>query len=478
MFTPPFWLGLLGGGLASFGTRRAWLPRPPTPPPDPLLDLVSDAVIRCDGAGRVAPANAAARALGCGDTPVDLPLHYPSGQPVPPGQMPLARARRSGQPVACPGYLLTTPDGAARVVDVEAHPLSGGGAAAVLRDVTASAASLAREARAQSRARVLDELARRLGAAPGRDGAARAAVEAALALLDGLPGARARLYLRDPHAGRLTLLAAAPEDHPKRPRSQAQARASDIPFDAAVPWVWAVYVAREVYADEDTLILPLLAGGGTLGHLTLGAQIGEDMEDEGRRGALTLLAATASLSLAGWHQALRADEMAAQAGALRGVARAAASGAVPDALADLVVGHARRLAGADLCTVAWLEAGRLRLAGSSFRDALLFPEGYAPDDPALCGSAARKAAKTGERVMRAGLPNPAFGAGPWRALAGQSGAHTVLSLPLAATRGALTVYVLGGLPPSDAHVTFLESLAALLSLFPPPATTPEAGTSP
>ncbi len=474
MFSPLFWLGLLGGGLASFGTRRSWLPRPPAARLDPLLGIISDAVVLCDGAGRITQANAAARALGYGGGgAADLPLRYPSGQPVPPGQMPLTRARLSRRRMTGAGYLLTTHDGAARVLDIDAHPLVNGGTAAVLRDVTASAVYQTREAAAQTHGRVLDSLARRLGAAPDQNEATRAAVEAALSLLEGLPGARARLYRRDTHAGRLTLLAAAPDDLP-RPRSRAQARASDIPFDAAVPWVWKVYVAREACVDDDALILPLLAGGVALGHLTLNARKGEGLEDEKRREALTLPAAMASLALAGWIQAARADGVTAQAEALGDVARAAASCATADALADLVVGHVRRIVGAEVCVVAWLEAERLCPAGTSFRDALLFPEKHAPDDPLLCDPAARKAVKTGKAVTRAALPNPEFGAGPWRALAGQSGTHTVLALPLAGRRGALTVYTQGDLPPSDTHVTFVESLASLLSLSPPQATAPAA----
>jgi len=468
MFRPLFWLGLLGGGLASFGARRAWLPRPPAPQADPLLDLFPDAVIRCDASGRVTRVNAAARALG--DRVGDLPLRYPSGQPVPPGQMPWTRARLSRRRMTGGGYLLTGPDGAVRVLDIDAHPLGNGGAVAVLRDVTTSAADRARAAAAQAYGQVLCGLGRRLDAAPDQGEAARAAAGAALGLLEGLPGAQVRLYLRDADVGRLTLLAAAPDDRPKRPRSRAQARASDIPFDAAVPWVWKVYVAREAYADGDALLLPLLACGVALGHLMLNARNPKDLEDGPRREALTLLAAMASLSLAGLVQAARAGALTAQAEALGDVARAASSGATADALADLVIGHVRRIVGAEVCVVAWRDADRLRLAGTSFRDALLFPEKHAPDDPLLCDPAARKAVKTGRAVTRAALPNPAFGASPWRAFAGQSGTHTVLALPLAGRRGALTVYGLGSLPPSDAHVTFVESLASLLSLSPPQAT--------
>ena len=474
MFRPLFWLGLLGGGLASFGARRAWLLRPPAPQADPLLDFFPDAAIRCDASGRVTRVNAAARALG--DMAGDLPLRYPSGQPVPPGQMPWTRARLSRRRMTGGGYLLTGPDGAVRVLDIDAHPLGDGGAVAVLRDVTASAADQARAAAAQAYGQVLHELGRRLDAAPDQGETARAAAGAALGLLEGLPEAQVRLYLRDADVGRLTLLAAAPDDRPKRPRSRAQARASDIPFDAGVPWIWAVYVAREAYADGDALMLPLLAGGVALGHLMLNARNPKDLGDGQRREALTLLAAMASLALAGWFQAARADGMTAQAEALGDVARTASSGATADALADLVVGHVRRIVGAEVCVVAWLEAERLRPAGTSFRDALLFPEKHAPDDPLLCDPAARQAVKTGRAVTRAALPNPAFGAGPWRAFAGQSGTHTVLALPLAGRRGALTVYALGSLPPSAARVTFLEALAALLSLSPPRSTDPGASS--
>jgi len=471
-----FWLGLLGGGLVSFGTRHAWRPKLRLPKPDSFLDFLPDAVIRCEAFGRVIGANAAARALGLvvGGVAGDLPLRYPTGQPVPPGQMPLARARLSGEAVACAGYLLTGPDGTAHVLDIWAQPQIGG-AVAVLRDVTASAASQAREAAAQVHGQALHELGRRLGAASDRGEAARAAVEAALRLLENLPGAGARLYLRDSDAGRLTLLASAPDDPLKRPRTSAQAQAADIPFDAAVPWIWTVYVAREACVGEDTLILPLLAGGVAFGHLTLSARVGEDLEDVKQRESLTLLAAMVSPSLAGWLGAARAAALTAQAGALRDIARAAASGVAPDALADLVIGHARQIVGAAVCVVARLEADRLRLAGASFRDALLFPEKHSSDDPTLCDAATRKAVKTGKTVTRAALPNPDFEAGPWRAFAGQSGTHTVLALPLAGRRGALTVYFAGGLPPSDASLTFLAALAALLSL--PQATTPEADTS-
>lgn len=477
---PPFWLGLLLRALAALGVRRPRpLPRPAAL--DPLLDLVSDAVLTCGASGAVSGANAAAQKLfGPGGAGLAR-LRYPSGQPVPSGQSPLTRALRTGAATESAGYLLLSAGGKTRALEIKAGPLpNGAGAVLIARDTTETGEGRARETKAHKREEALSALCRRLSAAPSADDMARAAVESALALLDGLPDARARLYSYDGDAKRLTRLASAPDDRPKRPKSHRQAQPPVFPFDAASPLLWSVYVAREPAAGDDlegpAYAVPLQLGGGAVGHLSVTCP--DALLDAGTREALGLLASVAALAQSGPRQAAQAAPLIAQVESLQAVVKAVAGQTATDALADLISGEVRRVTGAEVCTLTLKGADNLRLVGTAYRDALLFPDRHTPDDAALIGDTTREVIKKGKTVQRPGRANPIFEAGVWRAFAGQSGRHSIVSLPLPAGQGALTVYAAGDAPFPVAQVKFLETLVALVSLPLPRASPPAESTEP
>ncbi len=480
---PPFWLGLLLGGLASFGARRCWL-LPRSSSLDPLLDLISDAVVLCDASGVVTDMNAAARALFGPDGAGLARLCYPSGQPVPPGQSPINRVLRTGKPAEGVGYRCVSAEGKAHVLDIQARLLSGGGAVVTVCDTTALAEGRAREATRGKREQVLRDLCCRLGAAPDAGEPAQALVQSALALTEGLPDVRVRLYAYDSDAKRLTRLASAPDDRPKRPKSHRQAQRPMFPFDASSPLLWSLYVARQPTVGADlgdeaagpAYALPLLVGGVALGHLSLTCPAADAFADADLRDALGLLASVAALTLAGPRQAAQAEHLAAQVDALRVVIGAVGERREQGALADLVTREVRRVTGAEVCTLALAGADGLRLVGAAYRDALLFPDRHAPDDPALMEEAMREAVKKGKTTRRTGLANPSFEAGVWRAFAGQSGRHSVVSVPMAAGQGALTTYAAGDGPLPDVQVKFLETLAALVSATLPEASPPAGRT--
>lgn len=465
-----FWLGLLLGGLASFGAQRCWLP-PRSGPLDPLLDLVSDAVLVCDASGAVTGTNAAARVLFGSDGVRLSRLCYPSGQPVPPGQLPIHRVLQTGKPTEDAGYQCVSAEEKTRVLDIQARPLRGGGVVVTARDRTEAGEGRAREETLGKREQVLRDLCRRLGAARDAEEPAQAVVAGALALVEGSPDVRARLYSYDSDAKWLTRLASAPDDRPKRPKSHRQAQRPAFPFDASSPLLWSLYVAREPVvgagvgddAAGPVYALPLLAGGVALGHLSITCPAADACAASDLRETLGLLTSIAALALAGPRQAAQAAHLAAQAEALRVVIGAVGERKAPDALADLINSQVRRVLGAEVCTLALNESAGLRLVGTAYRDALLFPDRRAPDDPAVVGDVAREAIRKGKTARRTGRMNPHFEAGVWRAFAGQSGRHSAVSVPLAAGQGALTVYVTGPTLPSDTEVKFLETLAALVS---------------
>jgi len=467
----PFWLGLLLGCLASFGARRLRLPQTRATEPNPLLNLVSDAVVVCDDSGAVTYTNAAARALFGPHGDSLSRLCYPSGQPVPPGQRPLNRVLRTGEAVNGGDYQHVSAEGQARVLDIQARPRPDGGAAVIVRDLTALEESQAREAAFGRREQVLRDLCRRLSVASDAEGLAQALVESAFALAEGLPEARARLYVYDSHAKRLTRLASAPDDRPKRPKSNRQAQPPVFPFDAASPLLWSVYVERQPFlgaevGDEEAgpaYAVPLLVGGVALGHLSVSCPDADALTDSDLRESMALLASVAALALAGPREAAQATQLGAQGEALREVIQAVADRTEPSALADLIGSQVRRVLGAEVCTLALGGEGGLHLVGESYRDALLFPDRQAPGDPALTEDAARKAMKTGKATQRVGRANPRFDAGVWRPFAGQSGRHSVLVVPLVTEQGALTAYKSGDVPFSESQVKFVETLAALVS---------------
>ena len=477
-----FWLGLLLGGLVALGTRRFWLPTRPSlqnSPSlrDPLLDLVGDAVALCDASGAVLDLNTAAQTLFGPDGAGLFRLCYPSGQPVPPGQLPVSRVLRTGKAIEGTGYVCVSAQGKTHSLDIQARPLMDGRVAVTARDTTALMEGKTRETTLGKREQVLRALCRRLSAARDAGELAQSLVESALALMDGRPETQVRLYSYDSEAKQLTRLASAPPDRPKRPKSQRQAQLPTFPFDASSPLLWSVYIAREPAVGTDVgddtadsaYALPLLAGGVALGHLLVVCPAADAFTDLELRETLGLITSVAALALAGPRQAAQTTALAGQVEALRAVIGAIGERSELGALADLVSRQVCHVTGAEVCTLALMGEDGLHLIGKAYRDALLFPDRHALDDAALIGDAARAAVKKGKTTQRTGLANPPFEAGIWRAFAGQSGRHSVISVPLEAGQGALNVSIPGDTSLPDAQVKFLETLAALVS-----ATLPEA----
>ncbi len=468
MFKRPFFLiGFLFGALTAVFLR---LPKPRSQSsfsPD-FRDFLSAAFLICDSAGTLAEANAPAQALF---GPSSLPaLRYPTGQLVPPGQHPLIHAAVSRETISGL-YTCTAADGSERVLEVSARPLPDGGAAAVFRDVTAQHESKERERAAQARQAVVQALCRRLNLAQTAEAIGQAVAEEAHTLLSAVPDVQVRLYrlyLFDPLTDMLTCLASAPDDRPKRPRSAAEARPQTIRFDAQVPELWQMYVARKPSANG----LPLIGGGIAIGHLSVTSAAADLFEDQSVRQALELIVSLAALALAAPAAAVQASAYAAQATAVREIA-AAVSDAGTRELADKVVACVKRVTHAEVCTLSVPAGGKLCVMGQAYKDDLLLPQ-TAPDNPRLQSKAARKAWRTQKTVTHLRLP-PAGEAGPWRAFTGSAGPYSVLALPLGAKRGVLAVYTQGDKPLPNKQLQFLETVAALISLNPLPATAKEDG---
>ena len=447
-FRPTFWPGFLLGALAAFAALSRKLLPTPSVAADGLLDFVSEAVLTSDASGQITAANAAARALFGPDLAGYQDLCYPTGQPVPPGQLPLTR--RDFSPT---GFLLTGADGSSRTLEATTRTLPTGGAVAVFRDSTEHADAQAKETRAQADTHALHAFGRRLGTVRTAEEAAEAVAEAVLTL-----GAKtARCFTYDADAKRLTLTAARPDTRPKRPRTQTAARNETAIFDAANSLHWAMYVSKEPFEDADTLALPLVAGGAALGHLEVsgGSRVSREM--------LTLAASLTAATLAARHQSERADAGAARETALLEIAALLAQAAPFDTLCDAAAAHLRRLLPADVCTVT--VSGRLR--GADYLDGLLRPERHKPDDPGLRHEAAEAAMASGATVQRTNLRSSEFADAVWRAFAGASGLHRVLAVPLMGKpAGALTVWAAGDGAFTEAQVQLAETMAALLSVAP------------
>lgn len=487
MFKRPFWLGLLLGGLAAFGSlrHRLVLAGSRTALLDPLtLDLTSNALIVCDAAGTVLSSNAAARQLFGPNCAGLSSLCYSTGQRVPPGQLPHVAALRSGAGAKSAEYHLAAPSGIVCVLCASATALPGGGAAAVFQEVTALHTAQAHLDRAQARQMALGTLGRRLGTATA-DTAGRVIAEEVHALLGSLPDVQVRLYGYNPAAQTLTRLASEPEDRPKHPKSAAEASPPQFPFDAAVPALWQLYVARQPsFACLSSLgeteaasvyALPLLAGGLAIGHLSLTSSAADVFDDPPLLQALSVAASAAALALSAPQAAQLAESWAAQLEAVSVITQAIAGGASSGQLADLAGAQVKRATNAALCTVSVEVSGKLFVLGEAFRDDLLHPERRKPTDLALQSKAAQKAWRTQKAVTHLGLENPSFENGLWRAFAGRVGRHSVLALPLTHRLGALAVYWKGSVPLPDRQIKFLETVAALVTLGLKPAMTEEGG---
>ena len=482
MFKRPFWLGLLLGSLAALG---AFLRRvPPAASHSTLLDLTSDAFVVCDAAGTIIYSNDAARQLFGPECAGLFTLCYSSGQRVPPGQLPHIRALRSEASVTGAKYHLAALGGRTRVLHATVSALSSGGTAAVFEDGTALHTAQARLDQAQARQTALDTLGRRLSAAPA-DAFGRVIVEETHALLGDLPDVQVRLYGYNPVAQVLTRLASGPEDRPKRPKSAADAQPPQFPFDAGVPELWQLYVARQPsFACLDSLgeteaasacALPLLAGGFAVGHLSLASSAADAFDDPDLVQTLRIAASAAALALSAPQAAELAGSWAAQLEAVGEITQALAGHASPEQLVDLVSAQVKQVTNAALCTVGLEEKGKLCAAGKAFQDDLLHPERSKSNDPVLLGKAAQKAWRTQKAVTHLGLENPSIETGPWRAFAGRVGQHSVLALPFAHRLGVLTVHWDGATVLPDMQIKFLQTAAALVTLGLEPAIAEEAG---
>lgn len=458
-----FLLGLLLGAFAAFRLRSAKSCLQPAAPTD-FRDYLTDAFLLCDSAGTVAEANAPAQALFGSHRSLPA-LRYLTGQLVPPGRHPLRQALVSHE-AASGLYGCTAADGSERILKVSARPLPDGGAAAVFRDVTAQHESEERERAAQARQAAVQTLCRRLRQAQTAEAAAQAVTEETRALLGGWPDVQVKLFVFHPASDTLTCLASAPDDRPKRPRSASQAWPQTIRFDAQVPELWQLYVAREPSANA----LPLISGGVAFGHLSV-TSTADMFKDQAVRETWELIASLAALALAGTAASGQAASDAAQVAAVREIA-AAVSTTGAQALADTVTECVKRVIHAEVCTLSVPTTGeKLSVMGKAYKDDLLLPD-TAPGDPRLQSKTSRKAWRAQKIVMHLGLPPTAE---PWRAFAGTGGLHSVMALPLTERRGVLAVYTQGDKPLPDAQRKFLETVAALVSLNPPAATAREGG---
>ena len=370
-------------------------------------------------------------------------------------------------------YHYVSAGGPACALDVSASALPGGGAAAVLRNVTAVHMAEGRLGQTQARQTALHTLGRRLNQAAALDAIGRAVVEEVHSLLGSLPDVQVRLYGYNAAVQTLTRLASEPEDRPKRPKSAAEARLPEFPFDAGVPALWQLYIARQPATAGPAILgeasaasaytLPLLAGGLAIGHLSVSSSSADAFDDPDLVQTLGSAASAAALALSGPQAAVQAETFTAQLEAVREIAHAVAGGAEPGRLADLAGHYIRRMTQAEVCTVSVEAEGKLSIAGKAFRNDLLHPERWEPNDPALQSKAARKAWRTQKTVTQLGLV-PSVEAGPWRAFAGKLGTHSVTALPLASRLGVVAVYMDGAMPLPDTQIKFLETVAALLSV--------------
>ena len=467
MFKRPFFLlGLFFGALAAFCLRLPKLRPRPAASTDlqaassdfraassDFRGFLTDAFLICDSAGTLVEANAPAQAMfGANRLPF---LRYATGQDVPPGQHPLLRAAVLHE-AASGLYGFTAADGSERVLDVSARPLPDGGAAAVFRDVTAPHESKKREREAQAHRGVVEALCRRLSLAQTAEAAAQAVAEESRTLLSDVPDIQVKLFTFDPASDTLTCLASAPDGRPKRPKFMAAARPETVRFDAQVPELWQMYIARRPSADG----LPLIAGGVAVGHLSVSSSAVNVFEDPAVRETLELIASLAALALAAPAASVQASASAAQTAAVCEIAAAIGSAEAHE-LADRITECVKRVTHADVCTLSVPAGGKLSVLGQTYKDSLLLPQ-TAPDDPRLHGKASRKAWRTRKTVTHLGLP-PDTEAGPWRAFTGSAGSYSVIALPLA-DHGVLSVYTAGSAPLPEMQKKFLETVAALLSL--------------
>ena len=488
---------------------------------DATLRSLGDGVILCDGAGRLVSVNRAGQAILSSGLFVAgervetwaarVGLCYPSGQTVPPGAVPLTRVLRNAQALDPEEYAVYTETRERRLIELTATPvlsssLSGvelpddgvlvTGAVAVFRDVTDLRNSQQQEAAANKRVGTLVDISRRLNAKiEDLDQVHAIIAEGALALLPSVPGLRTLLYDFDAETKDLRLLTMLPEARPgKRPASLRDSQPFSLPFDAASPLLWRVYVSRETLTVRDTaldpsctepsasqvlrggvaalplpasaLILPLLAHETVSGHLALTSSAPGAFDDPRLADALKSLAALAVIArtnaLLYGNTRQRADEL----NALWTVGEATASKLELTDVVDTLTDQVRRVMGGEACTLTLFEregdAQSLRWQGTAWREWALAASGQCLCD--TCDQVTQEAVLKGEPVSLIGRRNPDFPLCRWRAFAGQSGEHSVLAVPLKygdETLGALTVFVRGSRPFAPDQIKLLGTLASL-----------------
>ncbi len=476
------------------------------------LGSLSDGVVLCNAAGQLVSTNRAAQTiLGAdgvrpGESVAEwasrIGLCYPSGQPVPPGGVPLARTLREGRVTSHEEFLVSA---GTRTVEMTAAPLLSPegthcvGAVAVLRDVTDLRRSRLEEAAAQARVVALLGMSRRLNATLSADQIHALVTEGALALLPPEAGeARALLYGLEDEGRRIALLGAFPDPRPKRPRTRRQAARPDWAFDAQSPFLWPLYVSRQpvvggdiagdpVFASESdrrqltggfpdagavksVLALPLVAGKKVGGHLVVTSSRPDAFGDARLQDALSSLASLAAIARVNAALYGETQRKADELDALWSVGHAVVSRLDLHDLADTLTQRVCAVLGAELCTLSlWEKAptGERSLIrpGKQGEDARLPVE--AVRSARGCDGCERttlRAAEHGEPAVCLGVANPPFGECRLRAFSGQSGAHSVLAVPLRQgeeTLGALTVYRVGDAPFTPDQTKLLGTLATL-----------------
>ena len=489
---------------------------------DATLRSLADGVVLCDEAGRLVSVNRAGQVILCDGPTVPgerveawaarIGLCYPSGQPVPPGAVPLARALRTAQALDPEEYAVHTAGGERRLIELTATPvlsapppglrISGDavlvtGAVAVFRDITALKHSRQQEAAANRRVETLVDISRRLNATLELDKIHEIVADGALALLPNIPDLRALLYDFDGETKTLRLLAMRPDARPApRPVSLRDSLPFTQPFDAASPLLWQVYVARQTLVSGDVsrdacvggpgdslllrggvaalplpasaLVLPLTAHDTVSGHLALTSSAPGTFDDPRLVDALTSLAALAVIARANAHLYAKTNQRVYELNALWTVGEATASKLELIEVVDTLTEQVRGVMGGEACTLALFEkqghSRRLRRQGAAYREWALAEAGGAECLCDSCDLVSQEAARTGEPVHLIGRRNPEFPRCQWRAFAGQSGEHSVLAVPLRYgpdILGALTVFVSGSRPFAPDQIKLLGTLASL-----------------
>jgi serine phosphatase RsbU (regulator of sigma subunit)/PAS domain-containing protein len=492
---------------------------------DATLRSLGDGVVTCDAEGRLASVNRAGQAilnsgLSAPGERVDtwaarIGLCYPSGQPVPSGAVPLTRALRTAQALDPEEYAIHTETGERRLIELTATPVLApaspalevapdsvtvSGAVAVFRDVTELRQSQSQEAAANRRVETLVSISRRLNDTLDLDLDKIHAIitEGARALLPGVPELRALLYDLEAETKTLRLLAMQPEVRPaRRPATLQESQPFSVPFDAASPLLWRVYVSRETLttgdvshdpsfvspqdslhlcggisslpAPKSALILPLRAHDTVSGHLALTSSAPDAFADPRLTDALTNLAALAVIARTNAQLYGKMSQRVDELDALWTVGQATASKLELTEVVDTLTDQVRQVMGGEACTLALFEDGtggirRLRRQGAAW-------QAWALNDNApgeclcdACDQVTQEAALKGEAVTLIGRRNPEFPLCRWRAFSGLSGEHSVLAAPLrfgSETLGSLTVWVRGGRPFAPDQIKLLGTLASL-----------------